>query len=99
MIQQRYNNMKRMNNIIMIAIMAIVMTILFSSCGKTNEPDPCYVIEQDIIRQVELIDRMMVLYLSPTTTDPEIWGQLRVRLMDARSKLSEMKEERSEICG
>ncbi len=88
-----------MNNIIMMAIMTIAMTLILSSCGKTNEPDPCYVIEQDIIRQVELIDRMMVLYLSPDTTDPEIWGQLRVRLMDARSKLSEMKEERSEICG
>ncbi len=91
--------MKRMNNIIMLSIITIAMTLILSSCNKTNELDPCYVIEQEIERQVELIDRMMVLYLSPDTTDPEIWGQLRVRLMDARSKLSEMKEERSEICG
>ncbi len=91
--------MKRMNNIIMLSIITIAMTLILSSCNKTNELDPCYVIEQEIERQVDLIDRMMVLYLSPTTTDPEIWGQLRVRLMDARSKLSEMKEERSEICG
>ncbi len=62
MIQQKYNNMRRLSNIIIMAIMAIVMTILFSSCSKTNELDPCYVIEQDIIRQVDLIDRMMVLY-------------------------------------
>jgi len=91
--------MKRMNNIIMLSIITIAMTLILSSCNKTNELDPCYVIEQEIERQVDLIDRMMVLYLNPTTTDPEIWGQLRVRLMEARVKLSDLKEERSEICG
>jgi hypothetical protein len=87
--------MKKLSNIIM---MTMAMTVLFSSCSKTNELDPCYVIEQEIERQEALIDRMMVLYLSPTT-DPDIWGQLNVRMMEARAKLSELEIERSEICG
>lgn len=98
MIQQKYNNMKRLSNIIIIAIMVTVMTILFSSCSKTNELDPCYVIEQEIERQEDLIDRMMELYLNPNTP-PDIWGQLNVRMMDARAKLGELREERSEVCG
>ncbi len=98
MIQQKYNNMRRLSNIIIMAIMAIVMTILFSSCSKTNELDPCYVIEQEIERQEDLIDRMMELYLNPNT-DPDIWGQLNVRMLEARGTLERLIDERSEICG
>ena len=87
--------MKKLSNIIM---MTMVMTVLFSSCSKTNELDPCYVIEQEIESQEELIRRMMVLYISPNT-DPDIWAQLNVRMMEARAKLSELEIERSEICG
>ncbi len=90
--------MKRLSNIIIIAIMVIVMTILFSSCSKTNELDPCYVIEQEIERQEDLIDRMMELYLNPNT-DPDIWGQLNVRMLEARGALERLIDERSEICG
>ena len=79
-------------------MMTMVMTVLFSSCSKTNELDPCYVIEQEIESQEELIRRMMVLYISPNT-DPDIWAQLNVRMMEARAKLSELEIERSEICG
>ncbi len=98
MIQQRYNNMKRMNNIIMIAIMAIVMTILFSSCSKTNELDPCYVIEQEIERLEDLIDRMVYLQMSPDTDD-SIRNQLRIRLLETRDKVYHLNEERAEVCG
>ena len=87
--------MKKLSNIIM---MTMVMTVLFSSCSKTNELDHCYVIEQEIESQEELIRRMMVLYISPNT-DPDIWAQLNVRMMEARAKLSELEIERSEICG
>jgi hypothetical protein len=87
--------MKKLSNIIM---MTMVMTVLFSSCSKTNELDPCYVIEQEIERQESSIDRMMELYLNPNT-DPDIWGQLNVRMMEARAKLGELEIERSEVCG
>ena len=79
-------------------MMTMVMTVLFSSCSKTNELDPCYVIEQEIERQESSIDRMMELYLNPNT-DPDIWGQLNVRMMEARAKLGELEIERSEVCG
>ncbi len=99
MIQQKYNNnMKRINNIIILSIMTIAMTLILSSCDKTNELDPCYVIEQKIERQEDLIDRMMELYLNPNT-DPDIWGQLNVRMLEARSNLGRLINERAEICG
>lgn len=98
MIQQKYNNMRRLSNIIIMAIMAIVMTILFSSCSKTNELDPCYVIEQEIERLEDLIDRMVELQMSPDTDD-SIRNQLRIRLLETRGKVYRLNEERSEICG
>ena len=78
--------------------MTVTMAILFSSCSKDNSLDPCYVIEQEIERQEALIDRMVELQMNPNT-DPEIWGQLRERLLEARSKLGKLVIERSEVCG
>ena len=90
--------MKRLSNIIIMAIIAIIITIFVSGCDKENTLDPCYVVEQEIERQEKLIDRMVELQMNPNT-DPEIWGQLRERLLDARSKLGKLVIERSEVCG
>jgi len=90
--------MKKLSNIIIMAIIAITMTILFSSCDKENSLDECYVVEQEITRLEDSIDRMVELQMSPDTDD-SIRNQLREALMIARAKLSELEIERSEICG
>ena len=90
--------MRKIKKIITTSTLIVAMALIMSSCDKTNELDPCYLIEQDIERQVELIDRMMDLYQSPSTP-PHIWNELNVRLLDARAKLSEMRAERNQVCG
>jgi hypothetical protein len=90
--------MKKMNDVIIICIMVILIAVLFSSCDKENTLDPCYVVEQEIESQEKLIDRMVELQMNPNT-DPEIWGQLRERLLEARAKLGRLVIERSEVCG
>ena len=90
--------MKRLSNIIIMAIIAITMTILFSSCDKENSLDECYVVEQEITRLEDSIDRMVELQMSPDTDD-SIRNQLREALMIARTKLGKLVIERSEVCG
>ena len=90
--------MRKINKIIIMLILSVTMALILSSCSKTNELDPCYLIEQDIERQVELIDRMEELRQDPNTPS-HIWNELNVRLLDARSTLSEMRAERNQVCG
>ncbi len=90
--------MRKIKKIITTSTLIVAMALIMSSCDKTNELDPCYLIEQDIERQVELIDRMEELRQDPNTPS-HIWSELNVRLLDARSTLSEMRAERNQVCG